>query len=48
MAKKLIRFDWAMENMLRHKANFGIYRAIGSRITIGAMTRLAINNSKTE
>jgi len=24
MAKKLIRFDWAMKKMLRHKANFDI------------------------
>jgi hypothetical protein len=24
MAKKLIRFDWAMKNMLCHKANFDI------------------------
>lgn len=24
MSKKLVRFDWAMKKMLRHKANFGI------------------------
>ena len=24
MTKKLIRFDWAMKKMLRHKANFDI------------------------
>jgi len=24
MAKKLVRFDWAMKKMLRHKANFDI------------------------
>lgn len=32
MAKKLIRFDWAMKKMLRHKANFGILEGFLSEL----------------
>jgi predicted transposase/invertase (TIGR01784 family) len=39
MAKKLIRFDWAMKKMLRHKANFDILEGflselLGEEVTI--------------
>jgi predicted transposase/invertase (TIGR01784 family) len=39
MAKKLVRFDWAMKKMLRHKANFDILEGflselLGQEITI--------------
>ena len=32
MSKKLIRFDWAMKKMLRHKANFGILEGFLSEL----------------
>ena len=32
MAKKLVRFDWAMKKMLRHKANFGILEGFLSEL----------------
>lgn len=32
MTKKLIRFDWAMKKMLRHKANFGILEGFLSEL----------------
>jgi predicted transposase/invertase (TIGR01784 family) len=32
MNKKLIRFDWAMKKMLRHKANFGILEGFLSEL----------------
>ena len=32
MAKKLIRFDWAMKKMLRHKANFDILEGFLSEL----------------
>ena len=32
MGKKLIRFDWAMKKMLRHKANFGILEGFLSEL----------------
>ncbi len=32
MAKKLIRFDWAMKKLLRHKANFGILEGFLSEL----------------
>jgi len=39
MAKKLVRFDWAMKRMLRHKANFDILEGflselLGEEVTI--------------
>ena len=39
MAKKLVRFDWAMKKMLRHKANFDILEGflselLGEEVTI--------------
>ena len=39
MAKKLVRFDWAMKRMLRHKANFAILEGflselLGEEVTI--------------
>jgi predicted transposase/invertase (TIGR01784 family) len=35
MAKKLIRFDWAMKKMLRHKANFDILEGFLSELLRG-------------
>ena len=35
MAKKLIRFDWAMKKMLRHKANFDILEGFLSELLGG-------------
>jgi PD-(D/E)XK nuclease family transposase len=32
MSKKLIRFDWAMKKLLRHKANFGILEGFLSEL----------------
>ena len=32
MAKKLVRFDWAMKKMLRHKANFDILEGFLSEL----------------
>ncbi len=32
MSRKLIRFDWAMKKMLRHKANFGILEGFLSEL----------------
>ena len=32
MAKKLIRFDWAMKKLLRHKANFDILEGFLSEL----------------
>jgi len=32
MSKKLIRFDWAMKKLLRHKANFGILEGLLSEL----------------
>ncbi|TAE92289.1 MAG: hypothetical protein EAZ80_12175, partial [Runella slithyformis] len=32
MGKKLIRFDWAMKKLLRHKANFGILEGFLSEL----------------
>ena len=32
MAKKLIRFDWAMKKMLRHKTNFDILEGFLSEL----------------
>ena len=32
MAKKLIRFDWAMKKILRHKANFDILEGFLSEL----------------
>jgi hypothetical protein len=32
MTKKLIRFDWAMKKLLRHKANFGILEGFLSEL----------------
>ncbi len=32
MSKKLIHFDWAMKNLLRHKANFGILEGFLSEL----------------
>ena len=32
MGKKLVRFDWAMKKMLRHKANFGILEGFLSEL----------------
>jgi predicted transposase/invertase (TIGR01784 family) len=34
MAKKLIRFDWAMKKMLRHKANFDILEGFLSELLV--------------
>ena len=39
MAKKLVRFDWAMKRLLRHKANFDILEGflselLGEEVTI--------------
>jgi predicted transposase/invertase (TIGR01784 family) len=31
MVKKLVRFDWAMKKMLRHKANFDILESEGNK-----------------
>jgi hypothetical protein len=31
-AKKLVRFDWAMKKLLRHKANFGILEGFLSEL----------------
>jgi hypothetical protein len=32
MVKKLVRFDWAMKKMLRHKANFDILEGFLSEL----------------
>jgi hypothetical protein len=32
MNKKLVRFDWAMKKLLRHKANFGILEGFLSEL----------------
>jgi predicted transposase/invertase (TIGR01784 family) len=34
MAKKLVRFDWAMKKMLRHKANFDIIEGFLSELLV--------------
>lgn len=34
MRQKLIRFDWAMKKLLRHKANFDILEFVGRHATI--------------
>jgi predicted transposase/invertase (TIGR01784 family) len=39
MAKKLIRFDWAMKKMLRHKANFDILEGFLSEL-LGEVIRI--------
>ncbi len=39
MAKKLIRFDWAMKKMLRHKANFDILEGFLSEL-LGQETKI--------
>lgn len=38
MAKKLIRFDWAMKRMLCHKANFDILEGFLSELIGEEMT----------
>ncbi len=38
MSKKLIRFDWAMKKLLRHKANFGILEGFLSELLLFDVT----------
>ena len=38
MSKKLIRFDWAVKKILRHKANFGILAGFLSELLMFDVT----------
>ena len=47
MAKKLVRFDWAMKRMLRHKANFEILEGFLSELLGDAVTIKQILDSES-
>jgi predicted transposase/invertase (TIGR01784 family) len=47
MAKKLIRFDWAMKKMLRHKANFDILEGFLSELLSEAVTIKQVLDSES-
>jgi predicted transposase/invertase (TIGR01784 family) len=47
MAKKLVRFDWAMKRMLRHKANFDILEGFLSELLGDAVTIKQILDSES-
>jgi hypothetical protein len=45
MAKKMVRFDWAMKKILRHKANFdsaGFAKMIRKRIRLNQGTNFTL------
>lgn len=46
MSKKLIRFDWAMKKMLRHKANFDILEGLLSELLLFDVIIVAILESE--
>ncbi len=46
MSNKLIRFDWAMKKMLRHKANFEILEGLLSELLLFDVTIVAILESE--
>lgn len=46
MSKKLIRFDWAMKKLLRHKANFGILEGFLSELLLFDVTIESILESE--
>lgn len=47
MSKKLIRFDWAMKKMLRHKANFGILEGLLSELLLFDVTIVDVLESES-
>ena len=49
MAKKLVRFDWAMKKLFRHKANFDILEGFISEL-LGADIKIKqiIENYKSK
>jgi predicted transposase/invertase (TIGR01784 family) len=47
MAKKLVRFDWAMKKMLRHKANFDILEGFLSELLNDEITIKQILDSES-
>jgi predicted transposase/invertase (TIGR01784 family) len=46
MSKKLIRFDWAMKKMLRHKANFDILEGLLSELLLFDVIIVAVLESE--
>jgi predicted transposase/invertase (TIGR01784 family) len=46
MSKKLIRFDWAMKKLLRHKANFGILEGLLSELLLFDITIIDVLESE--
>jgi predicted transposase/invertase (TIGR01784 family) len=46
MQKKLIRFDWAMKKLLRHKANFGILEGLLSELLLFDITIIDVLESE--
>jgi predicted transposase/invertase (TIGR01784 family) len=46
MSKKLIRFDWAMKKLLRHKANFGILEGLLSELLLFDITIVDVLESE--
>ncbi|TAE01554.1 MAG: Rpn family recombination-promoting nuclease/putative transposase [Bacteroidetes bacterium] len=46
MQKKLIRFDWAMKKLLRHKANFGILEGLLSELLLFDITIVDVLESE--
>jgi predicted transposase/invertase (TIGR01784 family) len=46
MSNKLIRFDWAMKKLLRHKANFGILEGLLSELLLFDITIIDILESE--
>jgi predicted transposase/invertase (TIGR01784 family) len=46
MSSKLIRFDWAMKKLLRHKANFGILEGLLSELLLFDITIIDVLESE--
>ncbi len=46
MSNKLIRFDWAMKKLLRHKANFGILEGLLSELLLFDVTIIDVLESE--
>ena len=46
MSSKLIRFDWAMKKLLRHKANFGILEGLLSELLLFDITIVDVLESE--
>jgi predicted transposase/invertase (TIGR01784 family) len=46
MSSKLIRFDWAMKKLLRHKANFGILEGLLSELLLFDITIINVLESE--